>query len=78
MKLDSLLSTKRIGYDIRLTMMVANLAIVVTQEFNPTSLPHVQLLLIKNMLETFVVCENHTLRAIKIVSPDFKRENHSS
>ncbi|MFS7953374.1 hypothetical protein Hanom_Chr07g00617811 [Helianthus anomalus] len=78
MKLDSFFSTKRIGHDIRLTRMVANFAIVIVQEFNPTSLPHVQLFLIKNILETFVVCENHTLRAIKIMSPDFKRENHSS
>ncbi|MFS7936243.1 hypothetical protein Hanom_Chr05g00413231 [Helianthus anomalus] len=78
MKLDSFFSTKRIGHDIHLTRMVANFAIVIVQEFNPTSLPHVQLFLIKNMLETFVVCENHTLRSIEVVSPDLKHENHCS
>ncbi|MFS7994727.1 hypothetical protein Hanom_Chr12g01109471 [Helianthus anomalus] len=71
MKLDSILSTKRISYDIRLTRVVANIAIVIAQELVPTSLPHVQLFLIKNMLETFVVCKNHTLRSIEVVSPDF-------
>ncbi|MFS7936248.1 hypothetical protein Hanom_Chr05g00413281 [Helianthus anomalus] len=58
--------------------MVANPTIVIVQEFNPASLSHVQLLLIENVLETFVVCENHTFRAIEIVSPDFESKYQSA
>ncbi|MFS7939989.1 hypothetical protein Hanom_Chr05g00458381 [Helianthus anomalus] len=44
------LTTKCIGHDIRLTRVVANLAVVVVEQFHPTSLSHIEFFLVKNVL----------------------------
>ncbi|MFS7970685.1 hypothetical protein Hanom_Chr09g00823851 [Helianthus anomalus] len=43
------LTTKCIGHDIRLTRVVANLAIVVVERFHPTSLSHIEFFLVKDV-----------------------------
>ncbi|KAF5808403.1 hypothetical protein HanXRQr2_Chr04g0144971 [Helianthus annuus] len=64
------LTTKGVGYYIRLAWMIANFAVVVVKQFHPTSLSHVQLFLVKDMLKAPMVGEDHTLCTIKVVSPD--------
>ncbi|MFS7943951.1 hypothetical protein Hanom_Chr06g00506301 [Helianthus anomalus] len=53
-------------------------AFVVIQKFNPSPLTHVQILLLKNMLETPVIGVNRALGTVQVVSPYLKRENNSS
>ncbi|GKG42848.1 hypothetical protein Tco_0477146, partial [Tanacetum coccineum] len=53
--------------------MVMNLALVITKQLNPSPLPHIQLLLIKNVLKTFVIGIDNTLSTIQIMSPSLKR-----
>ncbi|MFS7923506.1 hypothetical protein Hanom_Chr03g00261521 [Helianthus anomalus] len=58
------LTTKTIGHDIRLARMVRNLAVVVIKKLYPSSLTHIQFLLVKDVLQAFMVIENHTLSTI--------------
>ncbi|MFS7996643.1 hypothetical protein Hanom_Chr12g01132261 [Helianthus anomalus] len=56
--------------------MILYLAVVIVQQLDPSSLPHIQLLLVEYMLEARVICEDRTFRTIKVVSPDLQSENH--
>jgi len=72
------LTAKGIGYDIRLARMVANFAIIITQKLGPSTLSHVELFLIKDVLKTFVVGEYHTFSAIEVVSPSLQSKHDST
>ena len=59
MKVHVIFTTKNVIHDISFVRVVTNLIAVVVKKLNPSSLPHVKLLLIENVLEDFVVGENH-------------------
>ncbi|KAJ0898004.1 hypothetical protein HanRHA438_Chr08g0351931 [Helianthus annuus] len=58
--------------------MILDGAFIVVQKFNPSSLTHIQILLLKNMLETPVTGVNRAPGTVQVVSPYLKRENNSS
>ena len=58
--------------------MVLDGALVIVQKFDPSSLPHVQILLLKDMLETPVIGVNRAPGTVQVVSPYLERENNSS
>nr|GEX60870.1 zinc finger, CCHC-type [Tanacetum cinerariifolium] len=73
---DSFFPTQRIRHHVRFTQMVTNFAVIVAKKLNPSSLAHIQLLLIKDVLETSMVSVDDTLRPIQVMSLDFKSENY--
>ncbi|KAJ0858823.1 hypothetical protein HanRHA438_Chr13g0605521 [Helianthus annuus] len=58
--------------------MILDRAFVVIQEFDPSTLTHVQLLLLEDMLETPVIGVNGALGTVQVMSPYLKRENNCS
>ncbi|GJT33739.1 hypothetical protein Tco_0924158 [Tanacetum coccineum] len=58
--------------------MVTYLTVVITQQLYPSTLSHVQLLLIKNVLQTLVISEHGALGAIQILSPHLQGEHYCS
>ncbi|MFS7939998.1 hypothetical protein Hanom_Chr05g00458491 [Helianthus anomalus] len=58
--------------------MVLYGAFVVVQKFNPSTLPHVQFLLLKDMLETPVIGVNGAPGTVQVMSPYLKGKNHCS
>ncbi|GJZ81603.1 hypothetical protein Tco_0646597, partial [Tanacetum coccineum] len=55
LRLNSPLSTYCIDYYVRLTMMVANFALIVAEKLYPVTLTYVQFFFIEDILETLVV-----------------------
>jgi hypothetical protein len=50
------LTTQRICDDIRLSWMIVGFQLIVLDQLEPSSLPHVQIQLGKDVLQAFVVC----------------------
>lgn len=63
-------------HNVGLTRMVFDVTVVVVQEFNPAALMHVQLLLVKYVLETLVIGVNCATRTIKVMSPNLESKHH--
>ncbi|KAM2577820.1 hypothetical protein TB2_003449 [Malus domestica] len=70
--------TKSVRYDICVTMMILNSAIVVTNEFHPPSLYQVQLLLGENIFQALVIRKDAALLAVKVMSPNFQSKDYCS
>jgi hypothetical protein len=49
--------------------VIMNRQIIIFNQFEPPTLPQIQLLLSKNILETFIIGVNVTSLAIKIMPP---------
>ncbi|MFS8022595.1 hypothetical protein Hanom_Chr16g01441381 [Helianthus anomalus] len=58
--------------------MVLDGTFVIIQKFDPSSLMHVQFLLLEDMLETPVIGVDGALGTVQVVSPYLKCENNSS
>ncbi|MFS7967396.1 hypothetical protein Hanom_Chr10g00904941 [Helianthus anomalus] len=58
--------------------MVLDSAFVIVKQLDPSSLTHIQFLLLEDMLETPVIGVNRALGTVQVVSPYLKRENNSS
>ena len=63
-------TTQSISHNICLAMVIVDTKIIVFDEFQPSALPHVQLGLSEDVLETLVVSIDLTVVANKIVHPD--------
>jgi hypothetical protein len=50
------LATQRVNNDVCLSRVILNFQLVVLDQFEPPSLPHVQIWLGKYVLHAFVVC----------------------
>ncbi|MFS7936417.1 hypothetical protein Hanom_Chr05g00415321 [Helianthus anomalus] len=58
--------------------MVLDGAFIIVQEFDPSSLTHVQFLLLEDTLETPVIGVNSALGTVQVVSPYLKCKHNSS
>lgn len=65
-----ILSTKCIRHYIGMFKMIFDSAIIITDDFHPSSLPQIQILLSEDMFKALVICEYATLFAVQIMSPD--------
>ena len=63
------LSAKRIGYHISLSGVIMDSNIIILYQLNPSSLPHIQLLLRENVLQALVICEDLAAITHKIMTP---------
>src|ERR1044072_5471134 len=72
------LSAKSIGHHIRLPRMILQGKLIIFQEFHPSSLPHVQILLIEQILQTFTITENCERTSIQIVPPNLESIHYRS
>ncbi|GJY81890.1 hypothetical protein Tco_0494641 [Tanacetum coccineum] len=72
------LSSESIGYDIRLTWVITNLTIVITEKLNPSILSHAKFLLGEGVLKTFVIRIHRTLCTVYVVSPKSGSKSHSA
>jgi hypothetical protein len=64
-----LLSTQGVDYDIGLAWMVVYSKIIILNQLHPSSLPHIQIRLSKDVLEAFVVTVYLTSLTDEIVPP---------
>ncbi|MFS8014425.1 hypothetical protein Hanom_Chr15g01344341 [Helianthus anomalus] len=58
--------------------MVLDSAFVIIKQLDPSSLTHVQFLLLEDMLETPVIGVNGAPGTVQVVSPYLKCKNNSS
>ncbi|MFS8023258.1 hypothetical protein Hanom_Chr16g01449371 [Helianthus anomalus] len=58
--------------------MILDSTFVIIKQFDPSSLTHIQFLLLEDMLETPVIGVNCALGTVQVVSPYLKRKNNSS
>jgi len=72
------LAAQSIGDQIGSAGLVVDDEIIILDQFQPPSLPEIQLFLSKDVLETFVISIHITLLAIEVMSPDFKSVNDCS
>ena len=73
-----LLSTQGICYCIGFSRMVTNFTFVIIQQFYPSSLSHVEIFLVEDVLQTLIVCEDCAFGSILVVSPYFQGKHHCS
>src|ERR1044071_9959884 len=71
-----LLPAQGVRHNVRLARMVFDSTVIIVQEFNPATLPHVEHLLVENMLKTLVIGIYFTLGTVQVMSPDFQRKDH--
>ncbi|KAM0025919.1 hypothetical protein Hdeb2414_s0021g00580351 [Helianthus debilis subsp. tardiflorus] len=72
------LSAEGVCHDIGFARMVSDGALVIIQKFDPSTLSHVQFLLLKDVLEAPVVGVNSAFGAVQVVSQYLKGKNHCS
>ena len=70
-------STQSISYHVGLPRVVDQTKIVVFQKLHPLSLPHVRLLLVKQILQAFMVKKHLKLHATQVVSPYLQCKHYS-
>lgn len=70
-----LLSTERISHHIDLAWMVFDINRVILQEFHPPPLPHVQILLREQILETLTIRKKVEVHTIKVVPLNLQSKN---
>ncbi|MFS7907192.1 hypothetical protein Hanom_Chr01g00068421 [Helianthus anomalus] len=58
--------------------MVLNSTFIIVKQLDPSSLTHIQFLLLKDMLETLVIGVYRAPGTVQVVSPYFKRKYNSS
>ncbi|MFS7967564.1 hypothetical protein Hanom_Chr09g00787161 [Helianthus anomalus] len=58
--------------------MILDSAFIIVEQLDPSSLTHIQLLLLEDMLETPVIGVNRALGTVQVVSPYLKRKHNSS
>src|SRR4051812_40533794 len=68
------LPTQGISYNIRLTRMVVQTKIIVLQELQPSPLPHIQLFLIKQILQALVITKHIKSRSKQIMPPKLQNK----
>src|ERR1044072_8677013 len=71
------LPAKSISHHIRLPRMILQSKLVVFQELHPSTLSHVQILLIEQVLQTFVISEDCERTPIQIVPPNLEWDSAS-
>ena len=74
----TLLSAKGICYHIGLAGMVADFSLIITEQFYPSPLSHVQVFLVKDVLQALVVSEDCALGSIEIMSPNLQCKDYCS
>ncbi|MFS7943328.1 hypothetical protein Hanom_Chr06g00499031 [Helianthus anomalus] len=58
--------------------MILNSAFVVVEQLDPSSLTHIQFLLLEDMLETPVIGVYRAPGTVQVVSPYLKRKHNNS
>ena len=66
------LATQSVGDYVSLAWMIVNLQVVVLDQFKPSTLPHVQIFLSKEVLQVLVVGVDITLVPDQVVSPNLQ------
>ena len=62
---------------ISLPWMMHQLEIIILQKDHPSSLPHIQLFLIKQVFHTFMATEHLKLSYLQIMFPNFQSKHHN-
>jgi hypothetical protein len=70
-------STKSIGYYIGLSRVIVNFKIIILDQFNPSPLPHVQLLLRENILQALMVSVDLAAITHEVMPPCLQSKNYS-
>src|SRR3954465_8858739 len=71
------LSAERVSDNIRLAGMVVDIDIIILDQLHPSTLPHIQLPLSKNVLKALMICIQLTLVTYQIVAPCLEGMYHS-
>src|SRR4051794_35108396 len=71
------LSAESVSDNIRLARMVVDIHIIILDQLHPSTLPHIQLLLSKNVLEALMIGIQLTHVAYQIVVPCLEGMYHS-
>jgi hypothetical protein len=71
------LAAQGIRNHIHLTKMIVNLKIIVIDQLQPSSLPHVQISLGENVLQSLVINEDMSHIPKEIMPPDTQGMNHN-
>src|SRR4030066_433225 len=67
-----------ISNNVSFTWMIIQSKVIIFQQFKPSSLPHIQLFLIKQILQTLMITKHLKSRSIQIMPPDFQHKYYSS
>ena len=70
------LAAQRIGYYVSLSGMIMQLHIIILNEFQPSPLPEIQLLLREDILQTLVIRVYLTMVSDEKMSPSLQRMHY--
>jgi hypothetical protein len=73
-----MLSYSSASHNICFSWVILQGEFIVLDEFHPSPLPHVQLLLVEQILQAFVITEDSENAPIEVVSPYLQCKHDSS